>query len=275
MTPIYDFTDGSDGGRPEAGVIRDPAAETAGIVPAGTLFGTTPSYGKHRGGTLFMLTPPATSGAAWTLTVLHSFNGRSGSTDGSYPLGDLIADPQAICTEQLYLVAIRRALMIPAMVAAPCSELSPPDAIGGEWTYRVLHRFRSAAGPSGKLTLDPSGNGVLYGSTSQGGDPTCGCGGVFSLTPPGVDGNTASGWAVSWLHAFRGGIYGAYPGGSLVFDNASPPDLFGVAGAGASNDGMVFELLPPNSAGNPLPHWSERLIHSFKGRRPTVALQTG
>ncbi len=145
-------------------------------------------------------------------------------------------------------------------------EVSPPAAAGGEWTYRILHRFRDAAGPSGKLTLDPSGNGVLYGTTSYGGDPTCNCGVVFSLTPPGVDGNTASYWAVSWLHAFRGGIYGANPGGSLVFDNSSPPHLFGVAAfGGASNDGVVFELLPPNSAGNPLSHWSEKLIHSFKG----------
>ncbi len=84
-TPIYDFTGGSDGGGPEAGVIRDPAAEKAGIVPAGTLFGTTVLDGKHGGGTLFMLIPPATSGAAWTLTVLHQFDARSGSTDGFYP----------------------------------------------------------------------------------------------------------------------------------------------------------------------------------------------
>ena len=94
-TPICDFT-GGDGGEPMTGVVRDRAAEKAGIVPAGTLFGTTAEGGKfapsQKGGTLFMLTPPAASGNAWTLTVLHSFDPQPASGDGYFPFADLTAD---------------------------------------------------------------------------------------------------------------------------------------------------------------------------------------
>jgi uncharacterized repeat protein (TIGR03803 family) len=52
----------------------------------------------------------------------------------------------------------------------------------------------------------------------------------------------------------------------VVFNNASPPDLFGTTEAGgAFKDGVAFELLPPNSAGNPTFHWSEKVLHPFKG----------
>ena len=42
---------------------------------------------EHGCGTVFSLTPPASSGGAWTETMLHSFgDGR----DGAYPNGGLV-----------------------------------------------------------------------------------------------------------------------------------------------------------------------------------------
>jgi uncharacterized repeat protein (TIGR03803 family) len=62
-------------------------------------------------------------------------------------------------------------------------ELTPPSTPGGVWTETILHSFSGQDGdgatPLAALTL--SSNGVLYGTTSQGG--TAGRGTVFSLVP--------------------------------------------------------------------------------------------
>jgi uncharacterized repeat protein (TIGR03803 family) len=50
----------------------------------GALYGTTPNGGRFFKGTVFELTPPATSGGAWTEKVLHSFSGENG--DGATPV---------------------------------------------------------------------------------------------------------------------------------------------------------------------------------------------
>ena len=276
LTAIYSFTGGDDGGYPQAGVVRDPAAEAAGLVPAGTLFGTTTSFGKLGGcgvlgGTLFMLTPPAVSGVPWALTVLHAFDGETGSTfDGFVPRADLTADAAGNLYGTTALGGDSTGTLGTCYRGhGTVFELSPPAATGGKWVYRVLFRFDRGLGLEwfGKLALDPSGDGVLYGTSEYLGDPACGCGFVFSLTPPGVNSNTAPGWAQDVLRVFRGGDDGSFPVGSLVFDKASPPALLGTAlGGGVFGDGIVFRLLPPNSPGNPTSHWSEVVTHSFKGK---------
>jgi uncharacterized repeat protein (TIGR03803 family) len=65
----------------------------------------------------------------------------------------------------------------------------------GKWVETILHSLEgpiSTEGgttdgwfPIGGLTFDTSGN--LYGTTQWGGDLTCACGTVFSLTPVGGD----------------------------------------------------------------------------------------
>jgi uncharacterized repeat protein (TIGR03803 family) len=72
LTVLHNFTGGSDGARPEAGLIADAA---------GNLYGTTRFFGGR--GTVFQVTPSG------TLTVLYSFTGGS---DGAWPQAGLIAD---------------------------------------------------------------------------------------------------------------------------------------------------------------------------------------
>ena len=72
LTVLHTFTGGSDGARPEAGLIADAA---------GNLYGTTRFFGGR--GTVFQVTPSG------TLTVLYSFTGGS---DGAWPQAGLIAD---------------------------------------------------------------------------------------------------------------------------------------------------------------------------------------
>jgi hypothetical protein len=62
--------------------------------------------------------------------------------------------------------------------------------------------------------LDAAGN--LYGTTSIGGDPNCtgsfgeGCGTIFQLAPPAVQGGS---WTETILYRFVGGTDGIGPGG--------------------------------------------------------------
>jgi hypothetical protein len=95
-TVIYSFTgtDG-DGAYPAAGVV---------LGKNGVLYGTTttsgggatsacPFYGVAGCGTMFELTPPTTTGGAWTETILHSFTGENG--EGSYP-GPLVLNADGV-----------------------------------------------------------------------------------------------------------------------------------------------------------------------------------
>lgn len=51
-------------------------------------------------------------------------------------------------------------------------------------TFSVLHAFQDkedGISPFGGVGMDKDGN--LYGTATQGGDPHCGCGVVFKITP--------------------------------------------------------------------------------------------
>ncbi len=74
FTVLYNFTGGTDGGYPYAGLVRDAA---------GNLYGTTGSGGSSGFGVIFKLNKKGTE------TVLHSFTGGS---DGEYPYGELVRD---------------------------------------------------------------------------------------------------------------------------------------------------------------------------------------
>ena len=66
-TVLYSFTGSTDGGFPQAGLVRDRK---------GNLYGTTSQGGSSQAGTVFEVNPTGQE------TVLYNF---TGSTDGSYP----------------------------------------------------------------------------------------------------------------------------------------------------------------------------------------------
>jgi uncharacterized repeat protein (TIGR03803 family) len=120
-------------------------------------------------------------------------------------------------------------------------ELSPSES---GWNETVLYSFTGGEdgdSPLGGVVLD--GNGNLYGTTYQGGDPGCHCGTVFELIP------TGGSWTFSLLHAFTGGSDGANPAAGLVW---SPSGLFGTTENGAVSNrfcggpgcGTIFWLFP-------------------------------
>jgi len=59
------------------------------------------------------------------------------------------------------------------------------------------------------------------------------------------------------LYSFSGGADGAWPMGTLVFDNEG--NLYGVTASGGAGSGVVFKLTEQNGK------WSETVLYSFQG----------
>jgi uncharacterized repeat protein (TIGR03803 family) len=129
--------------------------------------------------------------------------------------------------------------------------------------------FPDGGEPYGKLITDAQGN--LYGTTFWGGLPYgCGgegCGTVFKLVPPGA-GHPA--WSESVIYAFPGGVGGAFPSGTLAFDDQGHlygGTAWGGTGAacpgGSQNGcGTIFELSPPVQGQT---GWTRTTLYSFQG----------
>lgn len=117
---------------------------------------------------------------------------------------------------------------------------------------KVIHKFTGSPDgttPLGALVADQAGN--LYGTAPEGGFCTVsthGCGVVFELTPPAIQGGD---WTETILYTFTGGSDGANPNGTLVFD--SHGNLYGV------RNGGIFELSPPTTGGGV---WTETNLPS-------------
>ena len=213
-------------------------------------------YGASEGGAVFELIPPASPGGAWTQNVLHTF---AGGSDGLYPF----SGPVLAKSGKLYGTTQEGGPMGLGVVYA----LTPPPTPGGTWKETVLYSFQGGSDgsyPFAGVVIGKSG--VLYGTTSVGGDAGTpagcfglGCGVVFALTPPTAPGTP---WTETVLYRFTGGIDGGSPSASLVI--GSHGELYGTTEyGGASNAGTVFELTPPASPGGP---WTQTVLYAFTGQ---------
>ncbi len=229
----------SDGKSPLAGLIFDSH---------GNLYGNTNEGGAHgAAGAVFELSPAG--GGTWTESVLYSFCGASGCTDGESPVAGLIFDSAG----NLYGTTSGGG----AHGGGEVFELSP--AGGGRWTFNLLYSFCSASNctdgesPVAGVIFDSSQTN-LYGTAPGGGANAYGV--AFELSPAG--GGT---WTESVLQNFCPApcSNGSYPQGGLIFDSRG--NLFGTTYDGGSNDqGVVFELSPSGGG-----HWTETEIHTFTG----------
>ena len=165
-TVLYNFTGGSDGDQPWAGVILDPE---------GNLYGTTWRGGSSDHGTVFEVN---TGGQE---TVLYSFPLESNGAEpsgGAEPASRLIRDANG----NLYGTTVYGGAATPIA----CGVVFKLDTAGNE---TVLHTFVNSPDgcyPGGGMIPDASGN--LYGTTGDGGNYShcpekLGCGIVFKLDP--------------------------------------------------------------------------------------------
>ncbi len=179
-TTLYNFTGGSDGSSPYAGVVEDQA---------GNLYGTTIYGGLFGAGVAFELS------ANGKESVLHNF-GEDGQ-DGVYPYGQLLRDERG----DLYGTAKFGG---PYGVGIAFEIF----ASGGE---KLLRQFAGGptdgAEPETGLVLGNAGN--LYGTTVQGGTGDY-FDTVFELTPEGTE---------TILFNFDG-LDGGEPYGSIVRDTS-------------------------------------------------------
>ena len=139
------------------------------------------------------------SSSSTKATVIVDFGGGA---DGDTPNTTLISDSSG----NLYGTTQAGGTSADGIVF----ELTPS---GTKYTETVLHSFTGSGGdgavPQGALLL--GSGGVLYGTTSQGGDATCKCGVIFSLTP-----GSGGSYTYSTLYKFLGGADGATPMAGLV-----------------------------------------------------------
>ena len=246
-TVLYNFSGPPDGLFPEAGLIFDNA---------GNLYGTTAGGGTANAGTVFELVPPLSPGGTWTESLLHSFTPDSG--DGSNPETELTWDRSG------NLIGVTLAGGINS--GSPCEgfgdcgtvfELSPPSTPGGAWTETILHNFNLAEGADPSGTPVVAADGVLYGTTDNGGPRRRGV--VYMLHPPLVK---TGGWTYHVLHNFHpavGSVEGSSPQGALKLRGIGV--LYGTTlVGGAYRSGTVFQLVPPVVAGGT---WTENVLYSF------------
>ena len=209
FTTLYNFTGGSDGWGPYAGVIQDSAGNLYGSTSLGGDSNCTPGYG-YGCGVVFKLD------TAGTETVLHTF---SGSPDGTNPVGPVVRD----------------------MAGNFYGNSSYGGSSGNGTVFRidtartetVLYSFTGNSDgcyPWQGLVRDKAGD--LYGTTSSCG--SSGYGTIFKVNSAG---------AFTLLHSFTGrSSDGAYPYfGHLTMDKAG--NLYGVtSGGGAHGNGVLYEL---------------------------------
>ena len=219
--------------------------ETLTLDADGNLYGTTlyggtgPCYDGC--GTVFRLSPGASSEEPWTKTTLLLFNGQDG---GGAPQGKLLLDAWGALYGTTYKGG-----------TGPCADglgyfigcgivfkLTPPAPGHANWTESVLLDFNASNGafPQGGLITDGAS---LLGTTSMSAPDAFGVpgdGNVFRLVPP-SPGQVF--WTQSVLYNFNVLTSGTTAVGELL----RTPDgrLYGSAyEGGAYYAGTIFEITP-------------------------------
>jgi len=224
-TALYNFTGGSDGGYPQAGLILDAAGNLYGTTAYGGDLNCEAPYGC---GVVFMWDKKETKEI-----VLHAF---SGAPDGLYPLGGLIRDDEG----NLYGTTSGGG-------SANVGVIFRLDSSGNE---TILHSFAGAPSDGAFPTLTSllGSGGALYGVTQEGGTSNAGV--VYKLSKAGT------GARLTVLHSFALGYAdGQYPWGTPIMDKGG--SLYGTAYMGGSAaNGIVWRVSPSGK---------ETVLHNFYG----------
>jgi len=220
-TVIHDFR-GKDGASPMGNMVWDDV---------GNLYGTAVGGGKSCGvecgnGTIFKLSP---SGNGWKFETIHFFSGP----DGQSPMS-LFRDSKG----NLYGSTSGGG----AYGYGTVYRLSPA---GKGWALTTLYSFTGGADGSGPYGPVLYKDGVIYGTTVDGG-----ASGLYGTVYQLKQSNGV--WQESVLYSFESGADGSYPCCGVAMD--SKGDLYGT-----TEGDTIFKLT--NSGGQ----WTKSNAFSFDG----------
>ncbi|MGA2590052.1 MAG: Ig-like domain-containing protein [Bryobacteraceae bacterium] len=279
-TVLYSF--GTNG----AGDALAPGDAGVVVGAGGVLYGTTWGGGTvcndgYSGGcgTVYSLTPPASSGGAWTERVRYRFRGHS-KADGAVPRrGVVIGGGGVLYGATQYGGS---AACGGGMGCGTVFSLTPPNSPGGSWTEAVLHSFSGTDALGSTDGGDPlagvtiGSGGVLYGTTNVGG--ANGGGTVYSLTPPS---SSEPSWTENLLCNFPTGNSPYSPQAGVVIGSGGVlygTSVIGGAATTCADDGCgtVYSVTPPKSTGD---SWTDSVLYSFTGgidgKGPTAGVVIG
>lgn len=217
---LYSFAGSDGGGGPLFGLISDAR---------GNLYGTTSGGTNYADGAVYEL---KRAGSSYSEHVLHVF--QNDGSDGIQPSCALILDARGA----LYGTTTAGG----AYSFGTVFKLTPSH---GTYLESVLYSFGSRAndGESPWAGLLAGANGVLYGTTGQGG--TTGNGTVFRLT------GSRRSYTESALYSFHGSD-GSFPQSPLILRHGA---IYGTTFfGGAAGIGVVFKVSLTGS---------EKVLHSF------------
>ena len=265
-TVIYNFQ-----GPPHDG---DDAEGLSIVDASGALYGTTFMGGSGTNclfasngcGTVFKLSPPASSKGTWTESVLHSFRGNP---DGAAPGPDLVRSGNGA----LYGTTEYGGTSTRCPSVHGCGTLYRLDGLGNTSTSTTIHSFNVNSSqsdgslPSGALITDA--HGTLYGTTQYGGGlGNCNvskgldyCGTIYAFARAS---HKSKRLVESILYAFRGAPNdGSLPDELVMTAGGS---FYGETVYGGSGDcqagggcGTIYELARATGKTS----WSETTLHGF------------
>jgi len=213
---------------PDGGLVADAQ---------GRLYGATTLGGTADLGTIYRLTPGAAKSDPWTTEILHSFTGM----DGDEPNGRLYIDASgAIFGTTEFGGSFSGQGNGAGGVAYRLDNLPG-------WPITILHNFGDQADGSTPLSsLAPGKNGLLYGTTFEGGAFFGGT--AFAISPLGD--------SVSYqvIHSFSGPPDSTFPTDITIQGDGA------IYGLSRFNEGSaVFRLVEKSGV------WRERLIYKLAG----------
>lgn len=247
---LYDFGAPPDAEAPFAELLPGSNGEFYGTADGG---GDTGISGYSEGA-VFEIS------SAGKERVIYRFQGGA---DGVAPQAGLVADGKG----NLYgATDYGGGASACALGCGTVFELQPT---GSTFSERVIYAFQGGTDgeiPLGTLLLGK--NGVLYGTTAEGGTGTCdivsgatGCGTVFALTPSG------STYTEKVVYSFKGGNDGESPRGSLIADKKGV--LYGTTlNGGNTNSLCLADASGKTSCGvvfSSTPSGNEKVLYRFKG----------
>lgn len=219
MTVLYTFPGGADGGTPWAGLVRDSVGNLYGGTWSGGDMSCNPPYGC---GTIFKLDASGNESVLYSFTATGGDGGmpvgiirdQKGTIYGATQYGGGIANCGFGCGTVFKLAPSGKETVLYAFTNYPNDGAWPRARVvrdasgniygttlfggssGGGTVFMLdpsgkettLHSFTYGADgamPTAGVVLDAAGN--IYGTTSSGGDLSCGrgegCGTLFKLTP--------------------------------------------------------------------------------------------